>query len=384
MSGEARHGEARDGEARDGEARDRGEHHGTVSTRVGEELDVAGLRAWMHEVVPDALPSHAEIDVRQFPAGYSNLTYLITTRAGERERRFVLRRPPHGAPGGVAHDMPREHAMLSALQANGVPAPHPVAVCTDATILGAPFYLMEHVDGLILRGALAPALATSPDPSTQLRALSQTCAETLAQLHAVPVRGTALESLGRPDGYVQRQVDGWTRRWHASRTQDVPTMDAVASWLSEHRPTESGVSLVHNDFKLDNLILDPDTLRVRAILDWEMATIGDPLMDLGTTLAYWVEAGDSPIFRSLGLGVTAMPGSFTRAEFVRAYALARGIALRDVRFYLAFGRFKVAVIAQQIYARFVGGKTRDERFGRLGLVVDALGTTAWDACTSEA
>lgn len=369
------------------EARDRDDAHGTVEARAGEEIDTDVLRSWMHAVAPDVVSRETPISIRQFPAGFSNLTYLITTHTGNDTRRFVLRRPPHGAPGGIAHDMPREHAILTALQANGIPAPHPVAVCTDASVLGAPFYVMEHVDGLILRGALPSALASSSELPAQLRALSQTCAETLAQLHTVPVYGTALEALGRPHGYVQRQVEGWTRRWQTSRTQDVPNMDTVASWLAAHCPAESRVSLVHNDFKLDNLILDPDTLRVRAILDWEMATIGDPLMDLGTTLAYWVEAGDPPIFRSLGLGVTAMPGAFTRAEFVQAYASARGVALEDARFYLAFGRFKVAVIAQQIYARFVAGKTKDLRFGRLGEVVQALGAaavTAMERGTAEA
>jgi aminoglycoside phosphotransferase (APT) family kinase protein len=272
--------------------------------------------------------------------------------------------------------MPREHGILAALHPLGVPVPRPVAVCTDATVIGAPFYVMEHVGGLILRGALPPLMAESPDVAAQLAALSRTCADTLAQLHAVPIAGTSLASLGRPEGYVQRQVEGWTRRWHASRTHDVPEMDEVAAWLAAHRPAEGGVSLVHNDFKLDNLVLAPDASRVRAILDWEMATIGDPLLDLGTTLAYWVEAGDAPIFRSLGLGVTALPGAYTRAEFVAAYAAARGIETPDVRFALAFGRFKVAVIAQQIYARFVRGMTADARFGKLGEVVEALGRAA--------
>lgn len=350
--------------------------HGTVAIRAGEEIDADALRDWLTLAAPRAVPAGAGLTIRQFPAGFSNLTYLVTVHHEHGERTFVLRRPPFGAPGGVAHDMPREHGILAALHPLGVPVPRPVAVCTDAGVIGAPFYLMEHVEGLILRGALPPALAESPQRETRLAALSRTCAQTLAQLHAVPVMGTPLESLGRPDGYVQRQVDGWTRRWLASRTDDVPSMDAVAAWLAANRPPDRGVSLVHNDFKLDNLVLEPDASQVRAILDWEMATIGDPLMDLGTTLAYWVEAGDAPIFRSLGLGVTALPGAYTRAEFVAAYAAARDVEIRDVGFYVAFGRFKVAVIAQQIYARFVRGLTTDARFGRLGEVVAALGEGA--------
>ncbi|MBY0488357.1 MAG: phosphotransferase family protein [Gemmatimonadaceae bacterium] len=350
--------------------------HGTVAIRAGEEIDADVLRGWLTHAAPHTVPAGAVLTIRQFPAGFSNLTYLVTVHHEHGEKTFVLRRPPFGAPGGVAHDMPREHGILAALHPLRVPVPRPVAVCTDAAVIGAPFYMMEHVEGLILRGALPPLLAESPTVATQLGALSRTCAETLAQLHAVPIAGTSLASLGRPEGYVQRQVEGWIKRWHTSRTEDVPAMDDVAAWLSAHRPPDSGVSLVHNDFKLDNLVLEPDASRVRAILDWEMATIGDPLMDLGTTLAYWVEAGDAPIFRALGLGVTAMPGAYTRAQFVAAYADARGIAVPDVRFYVAFGRFKVAVIAQQIYARFVRGLTTDARFGRLGEVVEALGGAA--------
>ena len=350
--------------------------HDAVAIRAGEEIDAEALRAWLNRAAPRAVPAGAVLTLRQFPAGFSNLTYLVIVHHAQGEQRFVLRRPPIGAPGGVAHDMPREHGILAALHPLGVPVPRPVAVCTDASVIGAPFYVMEHVDGLILRGRLPPTLADSPRATSHLGALSRTCAETLAQLHAVRIAGTPLESLGRPDGYVQRQIDGWTKRWHASRTESVPSMDAVAAWLAENRPPESGVSLVHNDFKLDNLVLEPDASRVRAILDWEMATIGDPLMDLGTALAYWVEAGDAPIFRSLGLGVTALPGAYTRAEFVAAYAAARDVEIRDVGFYVAFGRFKVAVIAQQIYARFVRGLTTDERFGRLGEVVRALGDSA--------
>jgi aminoglycoside phosphotransferase (APT) family kinase protein len=358
--------------------------HGTVAIRAGEEIDAEVLRAWLAAAAPRVVPAGSVLTLRQFPAGFSNLTYLVTVHHEHGERTYVLRRPPFGAPGGVAHDMPREHGILAALHPLGVPVPRPVAVCTDPAVIGAPFYVMEHVEGLILRGSVPPLLAESPSLPAQLAALSHTCAETLARLHTVPIAGTPLATLGRPDGYVQRQVDGWTRRWHASRTEHVESIEVVAAWLAAHRPADGGVALVHNDFKLDNLILEPDASRVRAILDWEMATIGDPLMDLGTTLAYWVEAGDAPIFRALGLGVTAMPGAFTRAQFVAAYAAARGIPVPDVHFYLAFGRFKVAVIAQQIYARFVAGKTKDERFGRLGEVVQALGEAAWRGVTAEA
>jgi aminoglycoside phosphotransferase (APT) family kinase protein len=349
---------------------------GTVPVREGELLDVRALREWILATNPMLAPAGSALDVRRFPAGFSNLTYLVTVHHEHASRRYVLRRPPRGVPAGVAHDMAREHGMLTALHPLGVPVPRPVAVCPSPDVLGAPFYLMEYVDGLILRGAAPADLTGDPALPERMAALSRTFVSTLAQLHAVPIAGTPLARLGKPDGYVQRQVQGWTRRWEASRIAKVPTLDAVAVWLEGHRPAECDVALVHNDFKLDNLVLAPETLQIRAILDWEMATVGDPLMDLGTTLAYWVEAGDAPIFRSLGLGVTALPGAFTRAQLVDAYASTTGRDVGQVVFYYAFGLFKVAVIAQQIYARYVSGKSADPRFGRLGEVVEALGTAA--------
>lgn len=350
----------------------------TVAVREGEEIDPAALREWMGSAVPQLVPAGATLVIRQFPAGFSNLTYLVSLAAEDGWRGFVLRRPPRGVKPGIAHDVLREFGILSALHPLGVPVPRPVASCDDGSVIGAPFYLMAHVDGVILRGKAPPELGKEADVVAQrMAALSQTFVRTLAQLHAVDVTAEPLASLGRPDGYVQRQVSGWTKRWHASRTEDVRDLDHVAAWLDANRPPERGVTLVHNDFKFDNLVLDrADVSHVVAILDWEMATIGDPLMDLGTSLAYWVEAGDAPIFRALGLGVTALPGCATRAELATAYGAASGRDVSDAPFYYAFGLFKVAVIAQQIYARTVQGLTADPRFAMLGDVVKALGGAA--------
>jgi aminoglycoside phosphotransferase (APT) family kinase protein len=353
---------------------------GTIASREGEQVDAEALLAWLATAVPEMVPAGAHLRIRQFPAGFSNLTYLVTMEHEHGQRALVLRRPPRGVKAGIAHDMGREHGILTALHTRGVPVPNPLARCDDAAVIGAPFYLMEHVEGVILRGT--PAESLTDDAATmpgKLAALSQTFVQTLAQLHAVDVSTEPLASLGRPDGYVQRQVQGWTKRWLASRTDDVAELDRVATWLEAHRPPDRGTTLVHNDFKLDNLVLEPDLSRVRAILDWEMATIGDPLMDLGTSLAYWVEAGDAPIFRALGLGITALPGNMTRAELVQAYGAHRGMDVSDAPFYYAFGLFKVAVIAQQIYARHVQGLTSDPRFAVLGQVVQALGVAARQA-----
>jgi len=348
----------------------------TVAVREGEAVDADALRRWLAAVAPETVPAGARLEIRQFPAGFSNLTYRVNVTTEHGDRAYVLRRPPRGVKPGIAHDMAREHRLLAALHPLGVPVPHPIARCDDASVIGAPFYLMEHVDGVILRGSAPPALRDAPDAASTLATLSGTFVDTLVQLHGVDVSSGPLSAMGKPDGYVQRQVQGWTRRWHAARTDELPDLDRVAVWLDANRPPERGVALVHNDFKYDNLVLDGSMQRVVAILDWEMATIGDPLMDLGTSLAYWVEAGDAPVFRSLGLGVTSLPGSLTRAELVRAYAMASGRDVSDAPFYYAFGLFKVAVIAQQIYARHVQGLTADPRFGGLGVVVVALGSSA--------
>ena len=350
----------------------------TVDMRDGELVDADALRAWMAVVLPDVVSKHSVLHIRQFPAGFSNLTYRVSISDGETSRDVVLRRPPRGVKTGSAHDMGREHDMLAALHSLGVPVPRSHGRCDDVSIIGVPFYVMEHVDGVILRGRATAELPTDAASSRALlSSLSQTFAKTLAQLHSIDVSRGPLAAMGKPDGYVQRQVAGWTKRWVASQTSRVDEMDRVAVWLDANQPSESRACLVHNDFKFDNLILERASLsRVRAILDWEMATIGDPLMDLGTSLAYWVQADDAPVWRSLGLGVTALPGSMSRRELVDAYAMASGRDVGDTAYYYTFGLFKVAVIAQQIYARYVQGLTADARFAQLSAVVSALGSAA--------
>ncbi|MCU0646937.1 MAG: phosphotransferase family protein [Gemmatimonadaceae bacterium] len=342
----------------------------TRAPRDEEAIDATALAAWMREAVPEALgDGAATLAVTQFGGGFSNLTYLV--RGGVRE--LVLRRPPRGAGAGPAHDMAREVRVLRAVWPITHQVPEPIAYCDDATVLGAPFYLMSRVRGVILRDR--PPEGVSLDAVTMHR-LCDAFVQGMAALHTIDVHATGLASLGRADGYVPRQVDGWTRRWEAARTVDVPDMDALAAWLASHQPVVNGgapSALIHNDYKFDNLVLDPDDLtQVRAVLDWEMATIGDPLMDLGTTLAYWTEADDPPLFRALGLGITAQPGAWTRAELIGAYARITGRDVAAMRFYSAFGRFKLAVVAQQLHARFVRGASADPRFARLDAVVQVL------------
>jgi aminoglycoside phosphotransferase (APT) family kinase protein len=310
------------------------------------------------------------LTVEQFPHGHSNLTYLL--RLGDRE--MVLRRPPFGNQVKTAHDMGREYKVLSCLCAVYPPAPGPFLYCDDEEVLGAPFYVMERRHGVILRKAVPPGVRF--DVATA-RNLGLAFVDNLARLHAVDYRACGLGDLGKPDGYVARQVNGWTERYAKAKTDDVPEMERVALWLGGHSPREAGSALIHNDYKYDNLLLDPKGLTlIVAVLDWEMTTVGDPLMDLGTTLGYWVEAGDSPAMQRAAMGPTNLPGSLTRRELVARYAQATGRELPDVLFYYAFGLFKIAVIVQQIHARYVRGHTRDARFAYLNELVAALSQQA--------
>lgn len=326
-------------------------------------LPVDALNAWLDAHAPELGRVTA---VERFPGGFSNLTYALTTTAGS----VVLRRPPVGVGSGSAHDMGRESRILSVCELRGIPAPRVLASCDDASVIGAPFYVMERIDGVILRGNSAPAGYDAAAFAT----LGERFLDTLIAIHGATPSDPVIGGLGRPMGYVSRQVEGWNERWQASRTDDVPGVEQLARWLDAHQPSESGACLVHNDFKYDNLVLDPTQPgRIIAVLDWELATLGDPLLDVGTSLAYWIEADDHPAFKALGLGITALPGNLTRAQLWERYLKKSGRAPRAATWYHAFGVFKVSVIAQQIYARYRKGLTTDERFAKLGDVVRLLG-----------
>lgn len=331
--------------------------------RPGEELPVAILDDYLRRHLPDL---DGPLLVEQFARGFSNLTYLL--RLGEAE--LVLRRPPFGNAVKSAHDMGREYRVLSKLWSVYPAAPRPILFCDDPAVMDVPFYVMERRRGVILRQQLPPGLTI--DAPTAHR-LSTALIDGLADLHGLDYRAAGLGDLGKPEGYVARQVAGWTERYARARTDNLPAIDRISGWLAEHLPAESGPALVHNDYKYDNLVLDPaDLTRVVAVLDWEMATVGDPLMDLGTTLGYWVEADDPAPLRLAATGPTALPGILTRRELVARYAERTGRDVSGVLFYYVFGLFKIAVIVQQIYARFVGGQTRDPRFARLNDLVAVM------------
>jgi aminoglycoside phosphotransferase (APT) family kinase protein len=343
----------------------------TRPVRPGEELPAAQLALWLEERLPG---TSGPLEIEQFPGGHSNLTYLL--RFADRE--LVLRRPPFGSKVKTAHDMGREHRILSRLYAAYPKAPRALLHCDDLSVIGAPFYVMERVRGVVLRHQKPPAGVDLPPE--RMRALSEAAVDGLADLHAVDYQAAGLGDLGRPEGYVARQVEGWTGRWVNARTDDIPDVDRAAAWLAENRPPETGAALIHNDYKYDNLVLHPEDLsRVVAVLDWEMATVADPLMDLGTSLGYWIDPDDAPALRLLPAGPTTLPGNLRRSEVVERYAARSGRDVSNILFYYVYGLFKIAVIAQQIYYRYQQGLTHDERFARMIDGVRILGRTAAQA-----
>ncbi len=334
-------------------------------TRPGEELDQDTLNEYLHQHAPEV---GRVLDITQFPGGFSNLTYCLRTP----EKEYVLRRPPFGANIKSAHDMGREFRVLSLLKGHYAQIPNPVVYCESSEVIGAPFYVMERIQGVILRASHASKLNL---PAELFRRISESLIDNFVAIHALDIQQTGLIQLGKPEGYVQRQVEGWIKRYYHAETDKIPALDAVADWLPKNLPAEQAPAFLHNDYKHDNVVLYADDLpRIIGVLDWEMATVGDPLMDLGATLAYWMEAGDSEAAKSFNL--TWLPGNLTRAEVIERYARQSGRDLSNIVFYYLFGLFKNATIAQQIYARWKQGYTQDARFGGLIGIIKALADKA--------
>jgi len=335
-----------------------------ATVRKGEEPDSANIEAFLKGSIPGL---SGELAISQFPSGYSNLTYLLAV--GKRE--FVLRRPPFGTKAKTAHDMSREYKILKALQPVFPYCPEPLAYSEDPSIIGSPFYVMERLRGIILRRDLPPGLSFT---SQQARKLCENLVDIQIDLHSIDYREVGLENFGKPKGYVERQVKGWTGRYRTARTGDAPDFEPVMSWLIENRPPDTDrPGIVHNDYKFDNCVLDEnDPTRIIGILDWEMATIGDPLMDLGNSLAYWVQQDDPPEIQISRTMPTHLEGALTRDEMAERYAEMSGRDILNLNFYLCFGLFRLAVIAQQIYYRYYHGETKDERFKNLIFAVHVL------------
>lgn len=320
--------------------------------REGAELDTTRLGPWL---AAHGLPG--DIEVLQFPRGYSNVTYLL--RVGGKD--VVLRRGPPGVKIASAHDMGREHKILSRLSTVWPKVPKVIALCDDESVIGGAFYVMERVHGVILRAKLPDAIAGALTPP-RMKQLSEALVDTLAEIHAVDLAAAGLSDLGKPSGYNQRQVKGWTERYAKAKTDEIPEMDELARWLASSTPPESAATLIHNDFKYDNVVLSEDLSSVVAVLDWEMSTIGDPLMDLGCALSYWVEEKDNMMLRATRFGPTDLPGSLTRAELVARWEEKTGRTATNMPFYYAFALFKLAVVAQQLYQRYARGLTKEPRY----------------------
>ncbi len=326
-----------------------------VAVRAGEELDPVRLSAYLGRHFDGSGP----LTVAQFPAGHSNLTYHVTWGG----REFVLRRPPFGSQVKSAHDMGREYRVLSRLHEIYPVAPKVILYCDDPSVLNAPFYVMEPIRGIILRRQLPPGLSFSPYVARQL---SEAFLDHLVRLHAIPYDKIGLGDLGRPQGYLERQVRGWIERYHNSATHDLSEVGSISTWLMQHLPVSSDATLIHNDYKYDNVVLDSnDITKIVGVLDWEMCTLGDPLSDLGTTLAYWTDPSDPDEVQEIGAAPTTIPGTLTRTQLAQRYAHATGRGTHDMVFYLTFARFKVAVIVQQIYYRYARGLTQDDRFATM-------------------
>lgn len=322
--------------------------------RQGEELPVeiidAYLKAHIHGL--EGTPA-----ISQFPGGASNLTYLLKYPGQE----LVLRRPPFGRKAKTAHDMGREYRILTHLNTGFPYCPRAYLHCTDESLIGAEFYVMERMRGIILRNNLPDELAFTPE---QTRALCKSFIDKLVDLHNVDYHACGLGDLGKPEGYVQRQIEGWIERYERATTPDAPLWDLVKAWLRDKMPADSvKPGIVHNDYRFDNVLLNPERpMEIIGVLDWEMTTIGDPLMDLGNTLAYWIEAGDPAPVQMMRRQPSNAPGMLTRQEFVDYYAQRAGIRVDNFDFYYTYGLFRLAGIVQQIYYRYYHGQTQDKRF----------------------
>lgn len=348
--------------------------HDTKPIRAGEELNEVNLQAFLRENL-GAL--EREIEISQFPAGSSNLTYCIKIGAEE----YVLRRPPFGNQVKSAHDMSREFNVLSKLSKVYTAAPKPLIYCNDESVIGSEFYLMERRKGLIIRGKSPLVLENSPELQ---RKVCESFIENLANFHALDYQKIGLGDLGKPVGYVRRQVEGWTKRYFNAKTDEHFELEKSIEWLNANIPNSNNASLVHNDYKFDNVMLNPENLtEIIAVLDWEMTTVGEPLMDLGTTLGYWMskEAGSEML--SMPFNPRVLMENISRRELVEIYAEKSGRDVSEMLFYYAFGTFKIAVIAQQIYFRFRRGFTQDKRFATFNHFVGALGKIALHAIETE-
>ncbi|MDS4031777.1 MAG: phosphotransferase family protein [Candidatus Contendobacter sp.] len=328
------------------------------SVRKGEEFDVAKVDAFIKVHLPSLTGTP---EIRQFAGGASNLTYLLRYP----DRDLILRRPPFGYKAKSAHDMLREARIMTVLKPVYRYVPTVVATCNDLAVMEADFYVMERINGIILRQDLPEGLNLGVEDT---RKLCLNVIDRMIELHRVDYRAAGLDSLGKGEGYVRRQIEGWIDRYRKARTDDAGDFEAVMAWLKDKMPANDvATCLIHNDFRFDNVVLDPaNPFEVIGVLDWEMATLGDPLMDLGNTLAYWVQADDDALFQQVRRQPTHLPGMLTRREVIEYYGSKTGYRVDNFDFYALYGLFRLAVIVQQIYYRYFHGQTRNPAFANFG------------------
>lgn len=339
--------------------------------REGEELNEKRLKDFLlgKDLITDV---QSELTVGQFSNGFSNLTYLLNIEDTE----YVLRRPPFAAPKR-GHDMGREYKVISNLNKVFDKVPKAFAYTEEVNIIGAPFYIMSKVDGAVLTAKEANKRQVTPN---EFKTISNTWLNTFVAFHTIDYRAAGLEDLGRPEGYVERQVTNWSKQYLVAATDDVPASEKVMAWIQDNQPKHYDHTIIHNDFKYDNVVFKDDSWNeIAAILDWEMCTLGDPLMDLGTSLGYWTTATDPDIMKQGLQSPTVLEGNPSRTEIVQQYALKSGRNINNLTFYYAYGLFKIAVIAQQIYYRYKHGHTNNPKFAYLNKAAELCCNTAWQA-----
>ncbi len=343
----------------------------TVPVRAGEQIDVNRLDPFLKSRLAGFAPP---LVLEQFPGGHSNLTYLL--RAGGKE--FVLRRPPHGTTVAAAHDMAREYRILARVHRTFAKAPEPVLLCEDPAVLGAPFYLMHRVPGVIYRAKKPADFALTPH---RVRDACYEFVETLAELHCVDYKTAGLGELYKGPGYLERQLAGWEKRWAGAQTGPNPDMERALPWLKERKPkADYAATIIHNDFKFDNLVYDAETgTKLVGVLDWEMATVGDPLSDFAVMLTTWLDKKDPRESSVSACFMCRETGALTREEIIRIYTRRTGFDLDHLLWYYVLALYKGAVIIQQIYYRYHHGLTKDERFARMSEITKALAQRAVQA-----
>lgn len=338
-----------------------------IDVRPDERFDEQRLASYLRGRLPGA---DQPLAVRQFGGGAANLTYLLDYG----DRTYVLRRPPLGKIARSAHDMGREYRVLSVLHEVFPPAPRAFLYCDDEAVIGAPFFVMERREGIVVRRTLPDSFATMTKAP---RRLSEQLIATLAAFHAVDYEAVGLGELGQPEGFIARQIEGWYGRWLRAKTHVLPEMDEVYHWLLASQPQTSSYSLVHNDYKLDNVMFAPDNPdKIVAVFDWDMCTLGDPLSDLGALLTYWTEPSDPPYMQATAMMPVGDMGFMTRSELIAAYADHSGRPVGDIDFYHTLGLFRLTVIVAQIFIRFQRGQTQDGRFAALETMIPLLARRA--------